>query len=321
MCAKNSGIEWTDDTFNPWWGCLKVSPGCDNCYAETWAARMGHKVWGPEANTPRRFFGDKHWKEPEVWNRAAAKAGVRRRVFCGSMCDWAEDRADLVPHRARLFDLIQRTPWLDWLLLTKRIDRAARLLPWSPPFEATATGRPTSWAGWGRPWDNVWVGTTVEDRKRAAARIPVLEGIPAAVRFLSMEPLIEDVDLDPYLWRTCASCNGAGVVGADGEACNCARYSRRPGYTMRRPFDWAIVGCESGDGMRPARAAWFRRTRDQVKRAELAFFLKQAMREADGGEQLITIGAGSHVKRDLVVVAPELDGRAWAEFPTPRAAA
>src|ERR1700704_5109229 len=81
--AKNSHIEWTHHTFNPWWGCKKVSPACDNCYAELWAKRMGHQLWGTDA--PRRFFGDAHWREPLKWNEEAGLAGHRERVFCASM--------------------------------------------------------------------------------------------------------------------------------------------------------------------------------------------------------------------------------------------
>lgn len=116
--AKNSSIEWTDHTFNPWWGCAGVSPGCDNCYAEAWAKRVGEDIWG--ARKPRRFFGEKHWCEPLKWNDEAQKQGHRRRVFCASMADVFELRSDLDPWRDRLWVLIDQTPWLDWLLLTKR---------------------------------------------------------------------------------------------------------------------------------------------------------------------------------------------------------
>ena len=120
-------IAWTDHTFNPWWGCVKVSPGCANCYAETFAKRTGHAVWGAE--TDRRFFGDKHWAEPVKWNLAAAKAGVRRRVFCGSMCDVFEGPRPLLDDwRDQLWTLIRYTPNLDWLLLTKRPESLAEAM-------------------------------------------------------------------------------------------------------------------------------------------------------------------------------------------------
>ncbi|HEY2512934.1 MAG TPA: DUF5131 family protein, partial [Polyangiaceae bacterium] len=116
--VANSKIQWTDHTFNPWWGCQRVSPGCEHCYAEAFAKRTGHGVWGPTAQ--RRFFGEAHWKEPLKWNEAAKRSGQRARVFCASMADVFEDRWELEPHRARLAGLIRVTPHLDWLLLTKR---------------------------------------------------------------------------------------------------------------------------------------------------------------------------------------------------------
>lgn len=122
--GKDTGITWTDSTFNPWWGCEKVSPGCTNCYAATFDKRVGGDHWGAKAG--RRFFGDKHWREPEKWNRDAAKSGERHRVFCASMADVFEDRDDLVQPRIRLFHLISETPNLDWLLLTKRPENIRR---------------------------------------------------------------------------------------------------------------------------------------------------------------------------------------------------
>lgn len=101
--GKDSRIEWTHHTFNPWWGCVKVFPACDHCYAESWAKRVGSDVWGPTSE--RRFFTDSHWKEPLKWNRDAAADGIRRRVFCASMADVFENRPDLIAPRQRLFTL------------------------------------------------------------------------------------------------------------------------------------------------------------------------------------------------------------------------
>lgn len=91
---KNSSIEWTDHTFNPWWGCTKVSQGCDNCYAASVAHRYGYDAWGPDGD--RRFLSDATWKEPFKWHKKAVKNGVRQRVFCASMADVFESRDDLV---------------------------------------------------------------------------------------------------------------------------------------------------------------------------------------------------------------------------------
>ena len=168
--AENSRIEWTDHTFNPWWGCTKVSPACDNCYAEAWAKRTGHAVWG--AKTDRRFLSEFYWKQPLRWNREAKKQRRRERVFCASMADVFEWRADLKPWRTRLWALIDETPHLDWLLLTKRPHLAQRLAPWGD-----------SWP------ENVWLGTTVESQRFADKRMHHLVNVPARVRFVSCEPL------------------------------------------------------------------------------------------------------------------------------------
>ncbi|MDO9356447.1 MAG: DUF5131 family protein, partial [Solirubrobacteraceae bacterium] len=101
--SKDSKIEWTHHTFNPWWGCVNVSPACDHCYAETFSKRVGFDVWG--AASERRFFGQAYWANPIKWDAAAAAAGRRDRVFCASMADIFESRADLVDTRARLFEL------------------------------------------------------------------------------------------------------------------------------------------------------------------------------------------------------------------------
>ena len=114
--GKNSSIEWTDHTFNPWWGCAKVSPACKHCYAEIWAQRLALDLWG--TRKARRFFSEKHWNEPYKWNADAVAKGERPRVFCASMADVFEDRRNLDPWRKKLWDLIEQTPQLDWLLLT-----------------------------------------------------------------------------------------------------------------------------------------------------------------------------------------------------------
>jgi protein gp37 len=179
--GKDSSIEWTHHTFNPWWGCVKVSPACDHCYAESWAKRVGADVWGPESS--RRFFTDAHWKEPLKWNRDAAKENIRRRVFCASMADVFENRDDLKAPRKRLLELIEATPMLDWLLLTKRIHLVKKLLPKGYQLPA-----------------HVWIGTTVENSEYAKKRLKyLLELESPSVRFVSCEPLLSLLDLSPFL--------------------------------------------------------------------------------------------------------------------------
>lgn len=178
---KYSKIEWTHHTFNAWWGCTKITPGCDNCYADNMARRYGHNVWGHDA--PRRFMSNDHWDRPLLWNQAAAAAGIRERVFCASMSDVFEVRDDLARHRQRLLTLIAGTKSLDWLLLTKRPNSIARLLPLGYEFPS-----------------NVWIGTTIENQEQANKRIHYLQAFPtAAVRFLSCEPLLGPVDIRRYL--------------------------------------------------------------------------------------------------------------------------
>lgn len=176
--GESTKIAWTDHTFNPWWGCQRVSPGCEHCYAETFAKRVGLKVWGPQSE--RRFFGDKHWAEPLKWNRKAAAEGRRARVFCASMADVFEDRVDLVEHRVRLVRLIAATPHLDWLLLTKRPENMLQL-------GAEAGLDPEGWPS------NVWAGTTAEDGKSYMERWPILARVPARVRFISHEPALAPI--------------------------------------------------------------------------------------------------------------------------------
>ncbi len=174
--AQNSKIEWTDHTFNPWWGCTKVSEACKHCYAEAWAKRVGQNVWGPKNN--RRFFGEKHWNEPLKWNAKLEGQNKRERVFCASMADVFEDNRQLDKYREKLWQLIEDTPNLDWLLLTKRPDKVLGLEPW------------------GNRWpSNVWLGTTVENQQRADENLPFLLATHARVKFISAEPLLGPIDL------------------------------------------------------------------------------------------------------------------------------
>lgn len=222
--GENSAIEWTDATFNPWWGCTRVSPACDNCYADTWARRLGmDDLWD---GAKRRTFGAKHWAEPLKWNRAAERAGRRLRVFCASMADVFDKDA---PGRERenLWELIEDTPHLDWLLLTKRIGNVRRMLPAPPP--------------------NVWLGISVINQEEADRDIPKLLGIPAAVRFLSCEPLLGPIDFP-------LPCQGSVFWSG---------------------LHWIIVGGESGARARPMDEWWALRIQQQCAEAGVAFFMKQ----------------------------------------------
>lgn len=171
--AENSGIEWTHHTFNPWTGCTKVSAACDFCYAEAWSKRSGHVEWGPHGERRRT----KTWGNPVKWNRKAGLEGRRYRVFCASLADVFDNHRSIqFDWRRDLYQLIDETPNLDWLLLTKRPQNITRLAP-------------QRWFTQGIP-GNVWLGTTVENQEEAERRIPHLVQVPASVRFLSCEPLL-----------------------------------------------------------------------------------------------------------------------------------
>ena len=262
--GEKTGIEWTHHTFNPWWGCVKVSPACDHCYAEAWAKRTEFQVWGHHA--PRRLFGDAHWNEPLKWNRKAEQAGERRRVFCGSMCDVMEDYPDrkassstgITIARRRLYELMEQTEWLDWLLLTKRPQNLPRFLP-------------QAWLQAPRP--NVWLLATVESQQYMWRVVELLQ-VPAVIHGCSYEPALGAANFVPHLTPV------ATVYGLDGirprTAAAVAQMARAAvkGQASRY-LDWLICGSESGPKARPSHLNYFRSARDQCQAAGTSFFMKQ----------------------------------------------
>ena len=252
--AESTKIEWCDSTFNPFIGCTPVSPGCDNCYAaRSTPARTLGVAWGP--GEPRRRTSDANWKLPERWQRQAAEFraqhGRRRRVFCASLADVFDNE---VPDQWRvdLFKLIAATPDLDWLLVTKRIGNVARMLgDWQ-----TVPLLP-----------NVWLGITVVNQAEADRDVPKLLRVPAAVRFLSVEPMLGPVDL-----------TNIPVGGGHGH------HEFDPiitGNVLRRAdrgaphVHWVICGGESGPKARPMHPDWAHSLRDQCATAGVPFFMKQ----------------------------------------------
>ena len=292
--AENSKIEWTNHTFNPWEGCQKVSPGCANCYAERRDQQYHDgEHWGPGGT--RKMMSESYWKQPLKWNkrgtcRECGFAEVigsddcrncgknfqweRQRIFCASLADVFEDRPDLEVPRRRLFKVIQATPNLDWLLLTKRPENTHRLTykaidPFDDPDrENNIAGEPNGLdvADFGDLYPNVWLGTTVENQEHADKRIPELLKIPAKVRFLSCEPLLGSLDLT--------------LLGQSGPTAypffDCLRGKENPGPFFRdAKIHWVIVGGESGSSARPMNPKWARSLRDQCQAAGVPCFFKQ----------------------------------------------
>lgn len=258
--AENSKIGWTDHTFNPWIGCQKISPACDNCYAEAQNnfRKWNRAGWGPHA--PRKRTSVANWRKPLQWNRQAEDEGRRYRVFCASLADVFDNHDSITSGwHGDLWALIEQTPNLDWLLLTKRPQNIKKMLP-------ETYGMPE----WGEGWPNVWIGTTVENQDEANRRIPILLATPAAMRFVSCEPLLGPVDLtfllkrkvlNPYEILTNKMLDeGWSFEGGSGD---------HPG------LDWVITGGESGPGARPSHPDWFRAMRDQCSAAGVPLFFKQ----------------------------------------------
>lgn len=233
--SANSSIEWTHHTFNPWWGCTKISAGCLNCYAEGISNRFGYGTWGPEGQ--RGQFDGRHWDAPKRWNASARRRRVQELVFCGSMCDLFEDRQELDKLRERLWDLVDATPNLTWQLTTKRPENIEAMTPmeW---FEAFP--------------ENVWVIVSVEDQQSLDKRLPILLDLPPIVcTGLSVEPLLESIDLEPLL-----------------------KYPV-PGHIPMNDLEWVIVGGESGRTARPCNVNWIASVVETCQDNAVPVFVKQ----------------------------------------------
>lgn len=267
--ADRSSIEWTDATWNPVRGCSIVSPGCTNCYAMRQAHRTsgpggayrgltmvtkGGPVWtGRVRMVPDLYDAPLHWRRP-------------RRVFVNSMSDLFHEKIDL-EHIAGLFGIMAMAQQHTFQILTKRPERAIEFFDWIANdadgqtmgciLHARELCGMRSWKyepmDDGPPWPlpNVWLGVSVEDQKRADERIPLLLQAPAAVRWISAEPLLGPVDLSMHL--------GMAANHED----------------LRGLLNWVVVGGESGPGARSFDIAWARSLRDQCRAVGVPFFLKQ----------------------------------------------
>jgi protein gp37 len=279
--AEKTEIAWCDSTFNPWIGCTKVGPGCDNCYAKADFEDRKHRVtWG--AGQARSRTAPANWKKPLQWNaqkfvqcdgcgwrgekksrHACPVCGggtctpARRRVFCASLADVFDNEVD-PQWRADLFKLIVDTPNLDWLVLTKRIGNVARMIPFG-------------WQDFGMP-ANLWLGATIVNQEEADRDIPKLLATPAAVRFLSMEPLLGPVDLHQYVILQCDRGSIPGPGGVGGVTCPHCKGASLLGCAL---LNWVIAGGESGPNARPMHPDWARSLRDQCDAAGVPFLFKQ----------------------------------------------
>jgi protein gp37 len=282
--SDQSPIEWTDATWNPVRGCSKISAGCKNCYAERFAERFrgvkGHPFeQGFDVRlVPEALDLPLRWRKP-------------RSVFVNSMSDlFHEDVPDELI--AAVFGVMAAAPRHSFQVLTKRADRLPRWFAWLEEMagrcKAVFSEDPLEWRrahilraaglrqgvhheasagdmearGW--PLPNVWLGVSVEDQRAADERIPHLLATPAAVRFLSCEPLLGPVNLGDALTRVCCRRPDlAPATGCDGPGC------------MGTRIDWVIVGGESGPGARPCDVAWIRSLVAQCRAANVAAFVKQ----------------------------------------------
>lgn len=290
--AETTGITWTNSTLNPIIGCQRVSPGCELCYAEVQDSRKrwgGVTHWGPKA--PRHRTSRSTWNQALKWNAVAAKLRKRHLVFCASLSDVFEDHPLWSDVRPELFALIRATPALTWLVLTKRPENIARLWPATMPAEYRRDGSRTHAIECPPPgaeaWPNVWLGTTVEDRKRAQ-RLDDLMAVQAALHWISAEPLLEDVaeEVGPYLGP--------------------------------RGVQWVIVGGESDMGApapaRPFDLQWARSLKAKCDAARVPYFFKQkGSNVVDRGAPISCLGKG-----DVPAEWPE--EIAGQHFPTARAA-
>ena len=239
--AASSNIEWTDATFNPWIGCTRVSPACDDCYAaRSTPARSLGVAWG--GGEPRRLTAAGTWALPRHWNDAHAEFfaqhGRRRRVFCASLADVFDNEVDNL-WRADLWDLIEATPNLDWLLLTKRI--------------GNVRGMANRWMDVGAWPRNVRLGITVVNQEEWDRDIGKLLRLDVP-NFISLEPLLGAIDM---------RLGGASMP------------DHAPHRPLPRQPEWVIVGGESGPSARPMHPDWARSLRDQCAAAGVPFLFKQ----------------------------------------------
>ena len=315
--GENSRIEWCHHTFNPWRGCRHAElpsedphPGCEHCYAEAMAPRNPKTLGAWGIGGRRVIAAEEYWRLPFKWDTDALREGERKRVFCASMADVFEDwprvmhdhRGEVaIPAmsdvRRRLFEVIDHTPLLDWIILTKRPQNVWRMWP-------------------GKYRLNVWLVTSISDQQTANELIPLLlksrELVP--VLGLSAEPLLGPIEL----WR-CFPC-GYYCDELTGHIDH--PFVRNRNGCSNGGINWLIAGGESGPHARPMHAAWARSLRDQCVDAGVAYYLKQ------WGEFLPPDQDGATIDGETFLncsddfdrvgkkrAGRKLDGREYNEFP------
>lgn len=361
--GNSTKISWTDATWNPIRGCSRVSEGCRNCYAETTAGRScgpgqpyeglvrlaavgkhGRMRWTGEV----RFVAE-HLADPLRWRKP-------RRIFVNSMSDLFHESLSN-EQIAAVFGVMAAAPQHTFQVLTKRARRMMEWFEWIANNAASLVREAmkrrvdtrnmevrsclaelekyqvdrdhVAYPSW--PLPNVWIGVSVENQDAADERIPELLQTPAAVRFLSCEPLLETVDLNDVRPKR----NGSDLCSID--SLRVQHHLFVDDCWSRNRIDWVIAGCESGAGARPCSADWLRSLRDQCAAAEVPFFLKQAKEPpfVDDREDPrevgypsgppvaptpdpIAFGPGSKRKRGGIIELPYLDGVQHAAFPAVR---
>lgn len=348
--AENSKIEWTTHTFNPWRGCSKVHTGCANCYAESQAKRNPGTLglWGP--NGSRVKASDAMWREPVKWNEQAGKAGVRHRVFCASMADVFEDwRGPILSHKGQrlshlqgaceivatmddlrrdLFALIDETPHLDWLLLTKRPQNIRKMWPACNCYRREDYDERHLPDCPAKTRDNVWLGTSVSDQDTADEAIPELLKCRdlSPVLFLSAEPLVGPVNLTRIPtggWAYGKVDVMSGYLCGD-EPDETRDWEADPNGWIRKPagewergqfgIDWVIIGGESGHHARPCDIQWIRDIRDQCQASGVPCFIKQLGKRPVSKDVPVQVAVDDFIDLPEVAVSDSKGGD-WDEWP------
>lgn len=316
-----TSIEWTDATWNPITGCTEISPGCANCYAARLAATrlkknpayiglttLGNKL----AKIPPRWTGkihhggDKREFEPLHWK-------TPRKIFVCDMADLFHEKIEFSVIGG-LWSIMERCPQHIFQVLTKRPKRMQEFIQWvneaRNPRHLNSDDFPSK--QW--PVPNIWLGVSVENQHFADERIPLLLQIPAAVRWISAEPLLGPLNLEPYLYRCC------GAPGDDRDD-EWLRECHHRGEERHDKLDWVICGGESGANARPMHPDWARSLRDQCSEAYVEFFFKQwgeyaSVNEVEGSGEHHVFPDGATVRKvGKKKSGRVLDGREWSEFP------